>query len=176
MPALQQWDSFYVIVGSAAGALIGLQFVVLTLIAERPTERGAEASAAFGTPTIVYFSVVLLLSALLRVPWGGILPVAMACGIPGLFGVGYSLLVTRQVHRQTAYEPDIEDWIWFVVLPFAGYAVLAGSGVALAFGLETGLFGAGAAALILLFSGIHNAWDSVAYHVFVVRQNRRDGE
>jgi hypothetical protein len=31
-----EWDSFYVIVGSAAGALIGLQFVVLTLIAERP--------------------------------------------------------------------------------------------------------------------------------------------
>jgi len=27
MPELAAWDSFYVIVGSAAGALIGLQFV-----------------------------------------------------------------------------------------------------------------------------------------------------
>jgi hypothetical protein len=35
MTALAGWESFYVIVGSSAGALIGLQFVVITLIADR---------------------------------------------------------------------------------------------------------------------------------------------
>ncbi|PYR18792.1 MAG: hypothetical protein DMF98_25350 [Acidobacteria bacterium] len=40
MSEFAEWDSFYVIVGSAAGALIGLQFVVLTLIAERPPIAG----------------------------------------------------------------------------------------------------------------------------------------
>ncbi|HKB71503.1 MAG TPA: hypothetical protein VKH46_11710 [Thermoanaerobaculia bacterium] len=35
--------------------------------------------------------------------------------------------------------------------------------------LRGALFGVGAAALLLLFAGIHNAWDSVAYHVFVSR-------
>lgn len=65
MSEMAAWDSFYVIVGSAAGALIGLQFVVLTLIAERPPLR----VAAFSTPTIVHFGVVLLMSALLRAPW-----------------------------------------------------------------------------------------------------------
>src|SRR5262249_15027400 len=49
MPELTEWDSFYVIVGSAAGALIGLQFVVITLIAERPPLRAAEAGPAFAT-------------------------------------------------------------------------------------------------------------------------------
>ena len=39
MSELAPWDSFCVIVGSAAGALIGLQFVVMTLIAERPPLR-----------------------------------------------------------------------------------------------------------------------------------------
>ena len=53
MSELATWDSFYVIVGSAAGALIGLQFVVVTLIAQRPMRAAPEASAAFGTPTIV---------------------------------------------------------------------------------------------------------------------------
>jgi hypothetical protein len=57
-----------VIVGSAAGALIGLQFVVMTLIAERLPLRAAEASAAFATPTIVHFGAALLLSALMRAP------------------------------------------------------------------------------------------------------------
>ena len=49
MPEFNEWDSFYVIVGGAAGALIGLQFVVMTLIAERPPLRAAEAGGAFGT-------------------------------------------------------------------------------------------------------------------------------
>lgn len=55
MAELAEWESFYLIVGSAAGALIGLQFVVLTLIAERPPLRAADAGAAFMTPTIVHF-------------------------------------------------------------------------------------------------------------------------
>jgi hypothetical protein len=74
MSALAAWDSFYVIVGSAAGALIGLQFVVMTLVAARPSLRAAEAGAAFTTPTIIHFSTALLLSALLRVPWQSIIP------------------------------------------------------------------------------------------------------
>src|SRR2546429_124530 len=69
MAELTEWDTYYVIVGSAAGGLIGLQFVVMTLIAERPPLRAAEAGAAFATPTIVHFGVVLLLSAVLRAPW-----------------------------------------------------------------------------------------------------------
>ena len=64
MSELAGWNSFYVIVGSAAGALIGLQFVVATLIADRPALRVAEAGAAFATPTIVYFGTALFLSAL----------------------------------------------------------------------------------------------------------------
>ena len=70
MSELAKWDSFYVIVGSAAGALIGLQFVVAALIAERPPLRAADAGAAFATPTIVHFCVVLLLAALAAPPGG----------------------------------------------------------------------------------------------------------
>jgi hypothetical protein len=29
------------------------------------------------------------------------------------------------------------------------------------------MFGVAAAALLLLFVGIHNAWDAVTYHIFV---------
>jgi len=32
MTEFAEWESFYLIVGGAAGALIGLQFVVMTLI------------------------------------------------------------------------------------------------------------------------------------------------
>src|SRR5215470_13801707 len=93
MSELAAWDSFYVIVGSAAGALIGLQFVVLTLIAARPPIPAADAGAAFATPTIVHFGAALLLSALLRVPWPTITFAAVPLGLVGVSGAVYLLIV-----------------------------------------------------------------------------------
>ncbi len=171
MPELAGWDSFYVIVGSAAGALIGLQFVVMTLIAERPPLRAAEAGAAFATPTIVHFSAALLLSALLRAPWRAITPAAALWGLLGLSGVTYVVIVARHVRGQTIYKPVFEDRLFHVVLPLAAYAILALSAFAAPSHAREALFGVGAAALLLLFIGIHNAWDSVAYHVFVYKGN-----
>jgi hypothetical protein len=164
---LAEWDSFYVIVGSAAGALIGLQFVVMTLIAARPG-RAADAGAAFGTPTVVHFGAVLLLAALVRVPWP---TVAMGADVWGLVGVGgavYVAVTARRMRRQTAYRPEFEDWLCHALLPFAGYAILALSALAAPGREREALFGIGLAALLLLFIGIHNAWDAVAYHVYVL--------
>jgi ABC-type transport system involved in multi-copper enzyme maturation permease subunit len=166
MSELAAWDSFYVIVGSAAGALIGLQFVVMTLVAQRPPLRGAEAGAAFATPTIVHFGTALLLSALLRVPWQSIIFAATLWGLIGLGGVAYAVIVARRMRAQTVYQPEFEDWLFHALLPLAAYAVLGISAFAAPFHTREALFGVGAAALLLLFTGIHNAWDSVSYHVF----------
>jgi hypothetical protein len=166
MPELTQWDGFYGIVGSAAATLIGLQFVVLTLVAERPPLRAAEAGAAFASPTIVHFSTVLLLSALLRAPWDAVLPVDVLCGLVGLGGAVYAVIVARRMRTQAAYHPVFEDWLFHVGLPLAAYVLLVLSACAAAFFPREALFGVGAAALLLLFVGIHNAWDGVAYHVF----------
>ena len=109
MSELSEWDSFYVIVGSAAGALIGLQFVVMTLIAERPPVRAAEAGAAFATPTVVHFGAALLLSALLRAPWQTIGVTAAVWGFVGFCGAIYTAIVARRMVRQTTYLPGSED-------------------------------------------------------------------
>jgi len=170
MSEFDKWDSFYVIVGSAAGALIGLQFVVMTLIAERPPPRAAEAGPAFSTPTIVHFSAVLLLSALLRAPWGTGAAADMACGVLGLAGLVYALVTARRMRVQTAYKPDFEDWLCHAVLPLTAYAMLAASALAALSYAHAALFGIGGAALLLLFSAIHNSWDAVAYHVLVHRR------
>ena len=165
MPEFDEWDSFYIIVGGAAGALIGLQFVVMTLIAERPSVRAAETTGAFGTPTIVHFSAALLLSALLRAPWHSIAPAAALWGVIGLSGVVYVLIVARRMRKQAAYRPDREDWLFFVLFPLVAYAMLATSAFAASSYTRQALFGVGAPTLLLLFIGIHNAWDSVAFLV-----------
>jgi hypothetical protein len=166
MNELIEWDSFYVIIGSAAGALVGLQFVVMTLIAERPPKEGAAAvGAAFATPTIVHFSAVLLLSALVRAPWHAQTSVLLLCGIMGVSGVAYALVVARRMRVQQAYKPEFEDWAFHVLLPVMGYAMLAGAAAMVPFHFQEGLFIVAGAALLLLFTGIHNAWDAVAYQV-----------
>ena len=68
---LAGWDNFYVIVGSTAGGLTGLTFVVIALIRDsaqgvRPTGLGA-----FVTPTIVHFCGVLALAAFMSMPHQG---------------------------------------------------------------------------------------------------------
>lgn len=167
MQELAEWDSFYVIIGSAAGALIGLQFVVMTLIAEHPPPRAAEAGRAFATPTVLHFSAALLLSALLRAPWRAIAWAAPVWGLVGLGGVAYVAIVARRMRKQAAYQPALEDWLFHVVGPLAAYAILAVSPFAVTSTPHGALFGVGAAVLLLLFIGIHNAWDNVAYQVFV---------
>jgi len=165
MSELAQWDSFCVIVGSAAGALLGLQFVVMTLIAERPPMRAAEAGAAFATPTIVHFSTVLLLSAVLRAPWQTISAVATVWSLVGFSGTAYTVVVTRRIRKQTAYQPQWEDWLFHALLPFAAYAALALSAFEAPPHPREALFGVGASVLLLLFIGVHNAWDAIAYLV-----------
>src|SRR3954465_8916805 len=113
MTGFEGWENFYVIVGSSAGALIGLQFGVVTLIADMPIERGYEqASGAFSTPSVVHFGVVLLLSAMLSAPWKGIGIVGVLLGIVGLGGLVYTGIVVRRLRTQSAYRPVFEDWLF----------------------------------------------------------------
>jgi hypothetical protein len=173
MAGFAEWDSFYVIVASAAGALIGLQFVVMTLIAERPPARLAEGSAAFATPTIIHFSAVLLLSALVRAPWRAAATPATLCGALGAAGFIYVLIVIGRMRRQTVYDPILEDWIFHAILPAAAYGLMAAAGFLARADSRKALFGIGGAVLLLLFVGIHNAWDAAAYHI---ASGRKDEE
>jgi hypothetical protein len=175
MSELAKWGNFYVIVRSAAGALIGLQFVVITLIAERPPDGAAEAGAAFGSPTIVHFSVALFLSALLLAPWQTITVAGAVWGLLGFGGMVYTVIVVRRMRKQSVYEPILEDWLFHCLFPFVAYAILALSSFAAPLYTREALFGVGGAALLLLFIGIHNAWDNVAYHVLVNIANTKSG-
>jgi len=174
MTELREWESFYVILGGAAAALIGLQFVVLTLIAERPPADAPAAGAAFATPTIVYFGTTLLISALVRVPWRAVTPIAVACGMVGAAGVAYAFLVVRRMRLQKAYQPQLEDWLFNVLLPLAAYATLLVSAFIAISHTGEALFGIGGSALALLLIGIHNAWDAVSYHVLESMRNGKD--
>ena len=93
---MRAWETFYVIVGSSAAALTGLQFVVIALITEIRRRSTPLQIDAFATPTIVHFCAVLLLSAILTAPWPSLFGADVALGACGCVGVVYAVVVTRR--------------------------------------------------------------------------------
>jgi amino acid transporter len=160
--ALAAWESYYVIIGSSGAALTGLQFVVLALAADSPIESSSREISAFGTPTVVHFCSALLISALLSAPWHSLTSVSVALGVCGLLGVIYGCVTIRRA-RLSKYQPVWQDWLWHTVLPMLAYAFLLVSAVLLPRYPERALFLVAAVALLLLFIGIHNSWDTVTY-------------
>ena len=167
MSPLAGWENFYVIVGSSAGALTGLMFVVVTLIADRRVRGGGGDVAAYGTPNVFHFCVVLLVSAMLAAPWESLHVAGVLLVIAGVAGVAYAAIILRRMIRrarlQDSYTPVLEDWLWFGLLPFTAYVALAAAALIFLADPKVALFIVGAALLLLLIIGIHNAWDSITY-------------
>jgi hypothetical protein len=160
---LGEWESFYVIIGSSAAALTGLQFVVIALGSDRRRLAGEEAVGAFATPTIVHFGAVLLLAAIASTPRHTPATLAFGLTLSAVAGLVYVTLVVRRAQRQKDYVPVLEDWVWHAWLPLVGYALLLVASIMAWWHPEPALYVMGATALLLLFVGIHNAWDAAVY-------------
>jgi hypothetical protein len=80
-----------------------------------------------------------------------------------LVGVIYAFITMRRARRQTGYKLVLEDWIWHTFLTLVAYATLLAGGIELERHTEASLFAIGATSVLLLFIGIHNAWDTVTY-------------
>ncbi len=173
MSPLTAWENFYVIVGSSAGALTGLLFVAVTLVAQLQMRGNSRGIDAYNTPTVVQFGAVLLVSAMLSAPWPSLLPVALLLGLGGLAGVLYTLIVVRRQRRLDIYEPVPEDWLWYAALPLVAYAALLAAALLLPGNPVPALFVIGAVMALLLFIGIRNAWDIVTW-VAVGRSEQQD--
>jgi hypothetical protein len=168
---LSSWENFYLIVGPSAAALIGLQFIVMTLIADMKPELVAmESISAFGTPTVFHLGGAVVISVIVSAPWPSLHAASIPLAICGFIGVGYGALVTVRAHRQTNYQPVGEDWIWYITLPFLSYSAITVAALLLAAHPQVPLFVIGGAVLALLLVGVHNTWDTVIY---IVLQNAR---
>ena len=87
-------------------------------------------------------------------------------------GIGYTIIVALRMRTQKIYEPVLEDRLFHLLFPFVAYALLVVAAVLAWAYSRVALFLVAAAALVLLFAGIHNAWDTVMWHVFT--RNRQE--
>jgi hypothetical protein len=166
---LATWQNFYVITGSAAATLTGLMFVVITLVAQVRVRVSSPSDgiAVFSTPNVFHFGAALLVAAILSAPWQALWNAALLLGLSGLGGMTYVLIVLRRARRlQTNYQPVLEDWLWYTVFPLVSYTALLVAAILLPVHPAPALFVIAAGTVLLLFIGIHNAWDVVTYIPF----------
>src|SRR6266516_908074 len=118
----------------------------------------------FNTSNVVHFGTALLIAALLSAPWSALWTAALLLGLAGLGGVRYVLIVLWEVrHRLVGYQLVRSDWLWYTLLPLISYTALVVAAILLPIYPGPVLFIIAAVTMLLLFTGIHNAWDVVTY-------------
>jgi hypothetical protein len=137
--------------------------VVIALNAEARDSEDMEALEAFATPTIVHFGAVLLFAAFVTMPRHTIASLRLCLLLCGLGGLVYASRVLLRARRQQSYAPVLSDWIWHIFLPFVAYAGVSIAAIFLARRPEAALYAVAGSALLLLFIGIHNAWDAAVW-------------
>jgi hypothetical protein len=159
------WSSFYVMTGSSAAALIGLMFVVITLTAgDRAVRNNPDSISTYSTPTVMHFGAAFLISALFVAPWHRPIVPAIVLALGSLSGLLY-VAHTAIRAMQLPYTPDLEDRVWYTLVPLLAYGVVFIGAIALPPFTTKALFAVGAGVVLLTFMGIRNAWDIVTFLV-----------
>ncbi|HET9342319.1 MAG TPA: hypothetical protein VFO25_05360 [Candidatus Eremiobacteraceae bacterium] len=163
-PFLAPWASFFTMTATAAATLIGLMFVVVTLVSGIERTGDSEVGlSTFSTPTVIHFGAALLVSAILIAPWPRLAGAFVLVTLVGLAGVAHMSRVTGKARRLTAYAPDMEDWLWYTILPFVAYASVLAGALSMPLAPGASIWILGGTTTLLIFMGIRNAWDVVTY-------------
>jgi len=163
-PFLAPWAGFFTMMATAAATLIGLMFVVVTLVTriEQPGDAD-DGLATFSTPTVIHFGAALLVSSILIAPWPRLGGVFALITLVGLAGFTHMIRVAYKARRLTVYDPDAEDWAWYTVFPFIAYSAVLAGGITIPLGPRLAFWVLAATVMLLIFIGIRNAWDVVTF-------------
>ena len=170
MPSFGAWHEFYGLVGTAAATLVGLMFVAASVGQRVFTQERQVGLRTFLSPTVVAFTVILAISLIVVLPtphWQ--VPSALLVSI-GLFGVVYSWSVWRRMVREGIVKSiDLEDRVYYTVVPAAAYLMTAFAGVMLGVDQNAACVVLAGGVCLLLLAGIRNAWDMTTW--VVLRNN-----
>ena len=158
MHALAEWRDFYVMIGTASGAMIGATFIVATLTAN--LERRALGMQGFITPSAVHLGSVLVGSAILTVPTLTPVSLAILLGAGGVGGAVYSIIAAMRIWHM---KLDLDDRAFYIVLPIMAYATMATAAIMACTSDEPTFETLAVAQVALLVIGMRNAWDMASF-------------
>jgi hypothetical protein len=158
------WDNFYLLIGTAAAALIGLLFVVATLTAGREATTATRGQHIYMTPTVFHLALVLLVSALMLAPEIGARLIGALLSAGAAVGFVYTAIIGVELkQRKTPAPPHWSDLWCYAFVPAAIYLGLAAT-AGLVWRLPTAApYSLALTVAALLLIAIRNAWDLVTW-------------
>ena len=160
----EHWDSFYLPIGGASGGLIGLVFIVVTLIRSADAKVNLRHASVYMTPIIVHLLTALVLSALATAPG---LPAPAVGAIIGGVGLAAFICAARVVVMMSPAGPiSTAHWtdVWaYGLAPVAGYLIVLGAAASVWIAPDWTARVLGAGLIALLSIAIRNAWDLVTW-------------
>ena len=154
---LEEWHDFYILLGTAAAALVALLFVAASIGASMLTPQRTRATRTYLSPVVFHFAAILFASLIALIPTQTPLWLGISLGSVALVGLLYSLFVCFRLFRN--HVADIADLLGYGGCPAAAYtaalvsACLFKSQSAAAVNVVAG------ALMVLLVTNIRNAWD-----------------
>jgi hypothetical protein len=173
---LHDWHDFYVLVGTASATLVGLMFVAVSIGTAIFNEDHRMAMTAFITPTVMHFASVLFGCLIATMPSHSWVTLGSLLGTGALAGAVYSGRLAIQMVIRRRFKVDLEDRVFYGVVPLAGYVLAMVAAVLLfthAAAVSADLIAA--AVLTLLFAAIRNAWDMMVWIVIKTPSNGPPG-
>jgi modulator of FtsH protease len=163
---LAPWHDFYMLFGEASATMTGLLFVALSVRSGPFSPNRPGALRMFFSASVVQFGSIVTASLIVLAPlqrWQVLGGLIFACGV---FGLGYSAIAWQGTVRDgVSAKIDLEDRIWYAVLPTVGYLCESLAGIALFLASDFGSTALAVAMGTLLVAAIHNAWDITVWSV-----------
>lgn len=159
----EHWDEFYLLAGSAAAVLIGLIFVVMTLMQDRPRSSVLAGSRLYMGPVVLQVSFVLVLSAAALVPGITARAFAATCAVVAIWGAIRGLMSAIGIWRIEGGEVHWTDKWFYGVAPTALYLALAFTAWAFWSAQPWAQITVAATITGLLLLSIRNEWDLVTW-------------
>ncbi len=169
------WENYFLMIGSSAGALIGLMFVVATLTTGRDQEQTERGKHLYTSPIVWNLAVILVLSGAAFAP--DITPAffGMLSGAVAVIGIGMGIRNALVMARMPMVEDTkLFDLTWYGIAPTLTYVGLGASAIGMF--MRHGWASAAVAAdlMTLLLVSIHAEWDLVTYLAPIAGRRRDD--
>jgi hypothetical protein len=163
-PMFRDWSDFYLFVGSAAAVLIGLIFVVISLMQDRSRSSVLAGSKLYMGPIVLSVSFVLALSGAALAPGITEPRFAVIAGIVAVWGLARGVMSTLGMWRLgSGREIHWSDAWFYGVIPSLLYVALGAVAVAIANRFGWAADGLALAIMGILLCAIRNEWDLITW-------------
>src|SRR5438270_5527048 len=115
--ALQSWQNFYILSGTAAATLTGLTFIALTFATGLNLSRFKTVIRTFVSPTFFHFLTVLVIALLCFIPTFTYVTFGSTLLIFALVNLWFTFVVLKDLLHHYKKTASLSRWIFTAIFP-----------------------------------------------------------